>query len=248
MNNYIFFGQILPKDNNIVCKDMKVKFQKTYQQKPFTASITVNISNSEITAICETDFDLNNFSTFRNFIKGYLQDILNHISFNADYPLYVYLDKVILNNKTIINGTDLNTGSFIKEGKELSSSEMYTILADRHQQISIALNDFRLARENTSSTAFFCFRAIEAIRNDFKGKDEKEVWEKMKNSLNITKDYINKFKEKHADPQRHGVGILETPSEDRQAQLESAWTIINRYLNYCKNNNQKLDEKDFPIL
>lgn len=248
MNKYIFFGQILPKDESIICKDMKVKFQKTYQGKPFTANIAVTIANSEITAICETDFDLDNFSTLRNFVKGYLQDIMNHISFNTNYPLYVYLNKAILNNEMILNETNLNTGYFNRVGKELDSKEIYLILTDRHQQISTALNDFRLARENAGNTAFFCFRAIEAVRNDFKGKNDKEKWESMRKNLNLTKEYINKFKEKHVDPQRHGVGILETPGEDRQAQLESAWTTINRYFNYCKNNNQKLDEKDFPIL
>ncbi len=246
MYNYIFYGTVFPIDSDVNANDIRINGKTKFKGTEVFFNAKIEIEHSKIKVICETD--LANFPTIRNSIKGALQGILNQLSFTTNCFMQVLLEKAINEDyKQEITGVLLNSEIIAPEKHEnnLTIHEMFKV---NTPQISTALNNFRLARENPQDTAFFCFRAIEAIKNDFKGKDEKENWERMRANLNLTKEYINKFKDDHADPQRHGVAILETHGEDRLGQLESAWIIINRYLNYCKNNNQKLDEKDFPIL
>ena len=107
-----------------------------------------------------------------------------------------------------------------------------------------AFNDLSSSIESPIDTGFYCYRAIETIKQYFGTtvvyKDDRKIWEKMRNDLGIERsdiDYVKHF----ADITRHGaytnlnLSILSVSGIDRDKMLKIAWHIIFSFMEYIKS-------------
>lgn len=116
--------------------------------------------------------------------------------------------------------------------------------------LPIALGDLRESVKS-GHTALFCYRALESMRQHFykieDGNDRCPSWERMRNNLNLTKDWINRRIGKYAVPQRHGSNQPMSNAEIILA-IQSAWQVMDRFCYFLTHNGKPLDQKQWPAL
>lgn len=108
---------------------------------------------------------------------------------------------------------------------------------------SRCLADLRNSLRAPFDTPFYCFRAIECLRQAFciqfqlyPEKQRAESWNALRKELGITRDLISENIQKYAMPNRHGY-IEEFSEEQRAKILETTWGIVDRYIEYSNKNN-----------
>lgn len=121
------------------------------------------------------------------------------------------------------------------------------VLSEKEPEIALALNDLAETLERPHDAVVGCARAIERIRHQVApGMDRKPQWNAMRDSLNISKDYIDMVTALSAAP-RHGDSKQPPGAETIEAR-KRAWVIMNRFLEFRKRNNQPLPLSEFPLL
>lgn len=90
------------------------------------------------------------------------------------------------------------------------------------------LEELSNALKRPHLTPMYCRLAIETIRSTFDATDERAGWEKLRSSLNVSRDTIDTFWELAAH-QRHGRSV-DLNWEKRKNCLRIAWEIANRFL------------------
>lgn len=99
-----------------------------------------------------------------------------------------------------------------------------------------ALSDVREAIRSPKDTGFFCYRAIEALKNlcavnyNLAGDDKKQ-WEFFRKRYGIDQQEIMRVKQ-FADPIRHGnyVEARLMSDDDRANIFRWTWQIINKFI------------------
>jgi hypothetical protein len=115
-------------------------------------------------------------------------------------------------------------------------------------QIRAGLRDIRLGMQTPGEAAVHCFRAIERIRQSFsnKGGDRKETWERLRDSLNINRSWLDTYTA-HATAVRHGE-LVELGLEERNKCFAQAATVIIRFAAYVRDGRRALPTTPFPLL
>lgn len=105
----------------------------------------------------------------------------------------------------------------------------------------------REAIRQPNDTGFFCYRAIESIRQHFyepqDGKKDGPSWERLRSSLRIDRSWIGALTESYeASNQRHG----KTPymsGENRVSAMQHTWKAVDRFCLYLDNGAVQLAEE-----
>ncbi len=121
-----------------------------------------------------------------------------------------------------------------------------TIMAD--PTIFVALNDLISSIAHAQDAPVKCGRAIDAIRQYMApANDRKAGWPAMRESLNITKPYLDFITDQSKGP-RHG-DVKSTTFPDTWETIRRSWIVMNRFLEFKKRGgNQPLSLSEFPLL
>ncbi len=93
------------------------------------------------------------------------------------------------------------------------------------------LADLSFSIKRLDDTAFYCFRAIESLRQSFGTHlSEAEQWNAMAKAVNSSKEAMTPLRT-HAFPARHG---LPNPLSDdeRQKLFLYTWTVVEKYIDF----------------
>ena len=119
-------------------------------------------------------------------------------------------------------------------------------------QLRSALADLREAIRLPDYAAFFCYRAIECLRqcyldpNSQEDKAERrDSWSRMANELCIDKSWIIHIQEA-STVNRHGryIGLTERQRVDLMLRT---WKVVDRFIMSAKNNFQPLSEEVLSV-
>ncbi len=119
--------------------------------------------------------------------------------------------------------------------------DLLTTLAVGTPILRHTLSDLREAILSPKDTAFFCFRAIEDIRQMFVGtsdQSERESWKQMSQSLRINRSFVEEIRAK-AIPNRHGQ-FLPLERADRIKLLTKSWKVVDRFILFLHEKEQPL--------
>lgn len=100
--------------------------------------------------------------------------------------------------------------------------------------INRALNDLMNALKSADDAAFFCYRAIESLRNhnsvlhSIISRRDHHHWESFKSKAGCTRSEIDEVK-RYADDLRHGKPVIMTADEVKHVLL-TTWEIFRKYL------------------
>lgn len=168
-------------------------------------------------------------------------------------------ENIVLNIEAFTSGRvfELDIVGIMREKANLSDGSMEFHYLDNHEFIAdrvgsldasciwelcihddglplrMCLNDLRMALKEQNDAPFYCYRAVETIKNHvaFASHDnDKLQWEVTRDTLGVEKAKVMTIK-KLADPLRHGKSIRFTGAEWRNIVL-IAWEITEAYMKW----------------
>lgn len=190
--------------------------------------------------------------TFRNDIRNVAQGCVDALGYHLAVPLRVELSSMILGGIRIaliepgwsaLRDEDTDRGLVVLEEK-LSP---FTIGSLTTPSVRLALADLRDAIDRPDDTAFYCYRAVESVRQWFLGESsdhgaaKEESWEKMRGELGIGRKSLMPLKEL-ADSRRHGGS--RTPSEEERLEaLRIARLLVARFIEYVASSEEHVQAR-----
>ena len=226
MKTYVFSGKVHPERANVNISPIKFEFGES--DPNFKGKATIAISWSQISLILniESNVDL---PTMKNTMEHMIRFIVDSYGYISGRGYDVELTSVVdPNNNQTVFGVGIDDLEAIQNQRPLPFSDIVK-LAFQSKQLQHALNNLRESIRSPWDTGFFCYRAIECIRQDFKqadDKDEKASWDNLNKNLRIEKTYAEQLR-KYALPQRHG-DMPEMTGVEQVALMKCAWSVVDR--------------------
>jgi hypothetical protein len=236
---WIFFGRVLPERT-----PLKFIFPSSRIQVPdFGLTLELSdfiVDNSQFLLRVRIERGSCDLLTMRNIIDdhirahldfiGYKRGVVYHLdivgSFVPDFSDYHFFAQLIPALAELKSNTVSGTGQFDIRLDEIE-------LVSGSVAIKLALADLRKAKDNAVDSGFYCYRAVESIRQEF-GEVAGAAWEHLRRSLKVDRSCIDYLKH-WADPRRHGKSVPIIDGERKNLLIISD-EIVDRYIKYKMNN------------
>ncbi len=203
------------------------------------------IEKAEVRIICEISaIDELAVNYTHLVVYSYVASVINCLGFAAAEGFRLILESCILPGK---DAAPLQSGSpTLKALCSFTSQEILDMMtADR--RIAKSLSDLTETRNNPMDSYVNIQRAIEGICRLISDDDDRSKrWEALRENLNISRPYLQ-FVSKLSTEWRHG-GTAPISMFDVAEVQARGWTVMNRFLEFRKRGNVKLEEPEFRQL
>lgn len=235
MQTYLFEGVVLPERAQLSVR-FSVEFMHITSGLTGKADISVVLNQVAVWVDSEAEWDIYDL---RNTIRNLLQNELAVIGYLEGYAYDLEVTRVL--NRTL--GVDLVFGIDIpciaERNKEIDKLERLTLIRQKSSGregvlLHRCFNDLTMAMKIPEDTGFYCYRAIESLRQHCIMKfnlppDKKaEQWQKLRDIAKCNESTIRDIKSA-ADPVRHG-DISSITSQDRETLFMNTWNIVDAYI------------------
>jgi len=246
MIDYIIIGKILPERASISIVLPVMDFSPIVCKESINRA-KLNILNNQVYILYSTDNNELKLHDIRNIAKQLIADKLSMIGYLLGYAYEIDLTRIISIEKNIdyVFGIDIPciaerskdltpegfNAEFIRVTSIIGKQESYSIYIYR------CLNDLKHAMVNPDDTGFYCYRAIESIKQFCRYKYgieiERDQWTKLSELTGYNSSKVQFIKEK-ADPVRHGDLSVIT-DEDRVKIFKDTWDIVDCFFQGIEN-------------
>ncbi|SXC68773.1 Uncharacterised protein [Klebsiella quasipneumoniae] len=230
---YSFIGLVLPERAMLTFEFSLTLHLPSGHKGGFQCSII----NNQLLAIASLEENID-LMTLRNIVHYIIQSNISLLGFYSGIFYDVKIDRVY-NDELTVNYVYGVANTDIQEyWGELDIEKMYNEF--KHKTVgqegillNRALNDLMSALRSADDAAFFCFRAIESLRNhnsllkNIADKNDKQQWESFRNMTCCLRSQIDEVKI-FADHLRHGKHVSMTADEVKHV-LVTTWEIVRRY-------------------
>lgn len=239
MSVHILTGRVLPERATIDIGQLRFQIVETSDVSQ--GDLSVEIVHSQIFAKFTTAGAVANIFTLRNIVEDAVRALLDIVGYvhgyGYDADIVQYIPPEEAGTSSYVFGINIPA---IADSCTQAGVSVDAVLAAVAKQngyyVRQALADVREAIKNPNNTAFFCYRAIEALKNGYghnrgESVNSDAAWERFRNHYALSKDTIMQIKS-FADPIRHG-NYAETPpmsDSDRATIFKDTWNIINQYV------------------
>jgi hypothetical protein len=207
----------------------------------FRGRIMTTIDCSQIAVLLETESAVADLPSLRNYVMDVVRLDVSALGFvhgcGYDFELSQVFDPVqrvwvlfgvsepSLNNRYPDRDQELRRLLFASSGP-------------RSTYLRLCLADLNSAIRRPGDTAFFCYRAIESLKQffaDLEGEhDRSKQWELLRKRLDLREDELSRVK-KLADVRRHG-NTTALSYGDRSAAIALGWRCVDRFLQWVEAN------------
>ncbi|MBS0157381.1 MAG: hypothetical protein JSS26_02185 [Nitrospira sp.] len=247
MKAYIFTGKIIPE--RALLDITEVQFGILASEDVPPGELFVEIIKSQIIARFLAPAEVKNIFSLRNAVEDAVRMLLDAAGYFHGYGYDVEIVSLILpeSSQKYVFGIDVPVLAGLCEKVGLTYNDIMAAVAKSDGgHLRHALADVREAIKSPRDTGFFCYRAIESLKNccAFRNHmlpEDSASWERFRETYSITKEQIMKIK-MFADQARHGNHSLAQPMGDKQRAdiFKTTWNIINVYiLGERKGQNQR---------
>lgn len=186
-------------------------------------------------------------ATFRTEMEVVAQGCVDALGFNLATPLRVELRALVVDGGTIgvlIPGWPqlLGNGEFPPLRVENHRLGAFLSASLSIPEVRYALADLRSAIERHDDTAFYCYRAVECVRQYFLDGNgdlpgpRKESWDRLRESLGVEREDLQKLANL-AKSRRHGGFLILTESQRMEALL-LARLVVEKFVSHISNLNR----------
>ena len=225
---------------------------------PLVLDAHIRIDNAQIMVVASCEERIENLETLRNSVESAVRGVVDAFAFIEGRGYDVEITSVIdsTGEQWTVFGVEIRALQESKNDRSVTFGELYVLLTSQLQrqdettsfrlmQLRIALGDLREAIRSTSLTGFFCFRAIECLRQcyvDPENQDEiaarRDSWERMRQTLCISRSWFSQI-ENFATPERHGR-IRPMSGNERTNILLHTWQVVDRFILSAQNGFKPL--------
>lgn len=252
MGTYIFTGKVLPERAAVsVTTPLQLKVQAKDADVEFKA--TISIAVSQVSVVVKTSEETVDIGTLRNYVEHFVRSVIDAYGYISGRGYDIETTSVIKQDGSqIVFGVEVAELEATQGERPVSFHDLCGPdgLVYRSEHLRRALADLREAIRSPLDTGFFCFRAIEGIRQSFiedeDGTDTKPSWDRLREALRIDRSWFKEIEE-FALPQRHGQMPFMS-GERRVSVMRRAWKVIDRFCVYVHREFQRLQENEFELL
>lgn len=234
MNTYIFKGLVLPERAQISFGPFEADLEHIATGNKLVGKINVVLNQLTVWIHSEDEWDIHDL---RNIVKTWTNNTVSIFGYVLGYAYEVEIRQVLCEEKNIDYVFGINSqAAYDKEKHENAPKIVKEIMGKTSGKYGIyimrCLNDLTMALKHVDDTYFYCFRAIESLkqycRYKFSIESENEQWKKLSEITNTDKDSI-KFIRKRAFPERHG-DIYPSDANEIQKTIKRTWEIVDLFL------------------
>ena len=221
----------------------------------------VVINTAQIMVVAHSVESVDNLETLRNSVENVIRGIVDAFGYIEGRGYDVEVTSVIdsAGDRWQIFPIEIGAIQATKKERPLAFGELCTLLLAgggdlgddagfKLSQLRIALGDLREAIRSIDHSAFFCYRAIECLRQCYvelnspvNDDTRKASWERMREELCIERSWIHDI-ETASILERHG-GHKGTTGEERGALMIRTWRVIDRFVMSSQAGFKPLSEK-----
>ena len=234
---YIFTGRVIPERALLDISEVPLKVIAS-EDVP-EGDLFIEVIKSQISVRFLTSGEVRNIFTLRNIVEDAARMLLDVGGYFAGYGYDAEIVLVVRSNtaEKYVFGIDVPALAGICEKAGITVNDIFTALSKTDgYYLRHALADVREAIKSPRDTGFFCYRAIESLKNccatrNVVPPDKDDAWELFRNSYSVSRQQIMDIKD-FADPVRHGnyMQVRSMTDKDRADVLKGTWEIINKYI------------------
>lgn len=235
MHEYLFYGKVLPERAPI---SMNFSAQVIPLGEGAESTVTVNILLNQIAAWVKTEKQWDVLD-LRNIVKTLVQNYLSMTGYLTGHAYDMEITRVICHQLGVdyVFGIDIpcvanrrvlpDIGAALNELNKKTDHE-HGVFLNR------CFTDLTFAMKHADDTAFYCYRAIESLKNHCaavnglaeKGRDEQ--WKKFREISTCNEATIRKIKIE-ADQLRHG-GDPHGTGANNEMILSMTFSVVDSYI------------------
>jgi len=243
MTVYILKGIVLPERAQITIFPIKqICIDRTTNKK---FEIKLNINLNQITFWVNTDFEWELYY-LKNMAESHISNILAIVGFINGCAYNIEITQVINEEKSLDFVYGIDIPCIWERNKNVEINDKLNSLFSKISNsginsiyLSRCFTDLIMGMKHPNDTGFYCYRAIESLRqyckNKFNIEKESEQWRKLSEITSYDKEHIQVVK-KFADPVRHG-DILSITDSDRVEIFMRTWDIVEAFLEKFQDFN-----------
>jgi hypothetical protein len=236
MPQYILKGIVHPERAPLSLGPIKLP-QSIHIASQEAIGMEINIVLNQITIWIDTteEWDIYDLRNTGRYLTNTICSILTFIhGYFYEVEIIQILSKE--NGIEVVFGIDtacISNRSSIEELKgKLDDILKVIITGEDGIYLQRCFKDLNLALKDTEDTAFYCYRAIESLKQYCKVKfiisEERRQWEKVSEICGYTEDYIKTIKDNAANL-RHG-GYASHNNNERVEFLTKTWNVIEGFV------------------
>lgn len=238
---YTFFGKVHPERCNVSITEVRAKVGSPGDE--INGELRYYISLCQVTAIFICEKPVPNVYTLKNYVEDAIRIALDALGYTlaCGYDLEVTEMIDSLGNRPIVFGVGIPAIEKAASDAGVSFECIMEVFKDvRGGYLQRCLADLREAIRAPKDTGFFCYRAIESLRQFFfreKGaQDDRSSWEMLRSELGVDRADIDAIK-KLSDPVRHGDSVA-IGDDQRAKTFVLTWGIVNKFVKYANAGYQ----------
>lgn len=241
-NAYAFFGRVYPERTSVEISGMNL--QHTSQFGTFQMHVVTH--GSQILIEAQTEEETDDIYTLKNLVQSGVSSLTDPLSFLVGKHVDVEIVAVITpSGDKRVFGVEYPYISEKISSEEIQSEWLPKILAvyqtEASPYLQHAFTDFRLAMKHAEDTGFYCFRAVESLRQFFNSGDDSNSWKSLRKAINVDRATIEEDIQNYSYKRRHGDVDFIT-GEERQQVIEATWDIIRRFIEYAGEELEPIQE------
>lgn len=199
--------------------------------------IKFNAYNNQITVSIESEKE-DNFYTLRNIVRSVVEIVTNVVGFLKGYAYDVEIVKVFSEDLELSHVFGIDIPALEQRNKDRNIKELNHIyplcLGNDGVFLRRALSDLGMAIKHADDTPFYCFRAIESLKQYFGFMTgtlrDADQWQEMTKAIGDHLAVIEPIR-LLAFPARHGVPQQLT-DEDRKTTFLTTWDIVEKFIDF----------------
>ncbi len=236
MEPYLFEGVVYPERAGITLRLPPFGFKHVTTGKEAVAHISILLNQVAVWVETATEWEI---LDLRNVVKGLLQNELAIVGYLKGYAYDLDIRRVV--NRTLgidqLFGIDIPCIAERKKETDLAKEvEKIRIKTDGDAGMYLhrCFADLVSAMKIPDDTGFYCYRAIEALRQycivryKLDPDRKSDQWSKVREVAGCGEDTLLHIKAA-ADPVRHGA-IVPITDGDRQALFTKTWDVVDGFL------------------
>jgi hypothetical protein len=236
MKKVYLSGTLYPERAMLSISNLEHEFMSPDGQKQ--GRIKFNIYNNQITAFLEWENDSEDIYTLRNMTKAAVELITNVVGFLKGYAYDVEITKIFDGELELsfVFGVQIPLLEERNKGRVDSTASHIYPLCFHSEGVYLrrCLGDLSMAIKHPDDTPFYCFRALETLKQYFGHMTGAETdggqWEEMAKAIGGKQDDVEPIR-KLAFPARHGVPVPVT-DQMRKDTFLTTWHIVEKYIDF----------------
>ena len=262
MHNYTFAGKVLPERAFVTLGPIpRIKIRTILTDDVMDLDAHVVINSAQVMVVVRSAKPIDNLETLRNTVESVVRGIVDAFGYIEGRGYDVEMTSVIdsTGGQWQIFPIEIAAIQATKDDRPVTFGELHALLNStaptvdedvsfRLMQLRLALGDLREAVRSIDHSAFFCYRAIECLRQCYvepRGQasdaSRKASWVRMREELCIARSWIDQIEEA-GTVERHG-GHKAMSGEQRIALMMKTWKVVDRFIMSGKVGFRPLSEE-----